>query len=170
MTRPTARRLCTVCLLLPGLLLAACDRGKTDTAAGQPRAAQAEGGQPAPAGPAPSAPDPAEAAAVKAETDRIAADAIKMARESAAQLADAVTAFRATTGRLPTTDEGLAALARPAAGGGKPLVPATLLDDPWGRPFVYRQPGKANPDGFDVYSLGPDGRDGTPDDVAGDKR
>jgi type II secretory pathway pseudopilin PulG len=30
------------------------------------------------------------------------------------------------------------------------------LIDPWGRPYVYRQPGQQGAD-YDLYSLGPDG-------------
>jgi general secretion pathway protein G len=32
--------------------------------------------------------------------------------------------------------------------------------DPWGRPYVYEFPGKHNPDSYDIYSLGPDGKGG----------
>jgi general secretion pathway protein G len=42
--------------------------------------------------------------------------------------------------------------------------PETLLD-PWGRPYQYRIPGKHNPGSYDVYSLGPDGIEGTADDI-----
>ena len=34
------------------------------------------------------------------------------------------------------------------------------LNDPWGRPYVYECPGKQNPDSFDIYSLGPNGKGG----------
>jgi general secretion pathway protein G len=37
--------------------------------------------------------------------------------------------------------------------------------DPWGRQYQYSNPGKHNTDGYDVWSLGPDGADGTDDDV-----
>jgi general secretion pathway protein G len=37
--------------------------------------------------------------------------------------------------------------------------------DPWGRPYKFVTPGKHNPETFDVYSLGPDGQDGTEDDI-----
>jgi general secretion pathway protein G len=33
--------------------------------------------------------------------------------------------------------------------------------DPWGKAYVYENPGKHNPDGYDVYSMGPEGRGGT---------
>jgi general secretion pathway protein G len=36
----------------------------------------------------------------------------------------------------------------------------TLPLDPWGRPYVYENPGKHNPNGYDVYSLGPEGKGG----------
>jgi general secretion pathway protein G len=36
-----------------------------------------------------------------------------------------------------------------------------LPNDPWGRPYVYEFPGKHNPDGYDIYSLGAEGRGGT---------
>ena len=36
-----------------------------------------------------------------------------------------------------------------------------LPNDPWNRPYVYENPGKHNPDGYDVYSLGPEGKGGT---------
>ena len=32
--------------------------------------------------------------------------------------------------------------------------------DPWGRAYVYENPGKHNPDGYDIYSLGKDGNGG----------
>jgi general secretion pathway protein G len=38
--------------------------------------------------------------------------------------------------------------------------------DPWGRPYVYIVPGKHYPDSFDLLSMGPDGQQGTQDDVA----
>ncbi|MGI6456910.1 MAG: type II secretion system major pseudopilin GspG [bacterium] len=37
--------------------------------------------------------------------------------------------------------------------------------DPWGNPYVYVYPGKNNPRGFDLYSMGPDGKAGGDDDI-----
>ncbi len=37
--------------------------------------------------------------------------------------------------------------------------------DPWGNEYVYINPGSNNPDGFDLYSFGKDGREGGGDDV-----
>ncbi|MGA9453434.1 MAG: type II secretion system major pseudopilin GspG [Verrucomicrobiia bacterium] len=45
------------------------------------------------------------------------------------------------------------------------LDPATLPIDPWGNPYVYYYPGKHNPTGYDLLSVGPDGKEGTDDDI-----
>ena len=45
------------------------------------------------------------------------------------------------------------------------LDPPTLPIDPWGNPYVYVFPGKHNPDGYDLLSVGPDGKEGTDDDI-----
>jgi general secretion pathway protein G len=37
--------------------------------------------------------------------------------------------------------------------------------DPWGYPYIYTYPGRHNPNGFDLYSVGPDGKAGTDDDI-----
>jgi type II secretion system protein G len=37
--------------------------------------------------------------------------------------------------------------------------------DPWGDEYKYVAPGKRNPNEFDVWSVGPDGQDGTSDDI-----
>jgi len=39
------------------------------------------------------------------------------------------------------------------------------LKDPWGRDFQYRQEGQHNESKYDLWSMGPDGRDGTEDDI-----
>ena len=37
--------------------------------------------------------------------------------------------------------------------------------DPWGNPYVYYYPGKHNRIGYDLLSFGPDGKEGTDDDI-----
>jgi len=39
------------------------------------------------------------------------------------------------------------------------------ITDPWGEKFQMRSPGKKSGEAFDIYSMGPDKRDGTEDDV-----
>ena len=38
--------------------------------------------------------------------------------------------------------------------------------DPWNNAYIYEYPGKNNPNGYDLSSMGPDGRAGTDDDIA----
>ena len=67
--------------------------------------------------------------------------------------------YKAKKGTLPSTAEGLEAAD----------IPADLNLDFWGRPFIYRFPGKHNIGSHDLYSLGKDGFTGTdgadPDDI-----
>jgi general secretion pathway protein G len=37
--------------------------------------------------------------------------------------------------------------------------------DQWGNPYIYYYPGKHNPTGYDLLSAGPDGKEGTEDDI-----
>jgi len=37
--------------------------------------------------------------------------------------------------------------------------------DPWGNDYRYKNPGEHNPDSVDVFSIGPDGQEGTEDDI-----
>lgn len=39
------------------------------------------------------------------------------------------------------------------------------LIDPWDNPYKYSAKGKKNTDSYDVWSTGPDGQDGTDDDI-----
>jgi general secretion pathway protein G len=40
-----------------------------------------------------------------------------------------------------------------------------IARDPWDREYRYAAPGKHNTESFDVWSLGPDGQDGSDDDI-----
>src|SRR5262249_53409131 len=42
---------------------------------------------------------------------------------------------------------------------------AVIPSDPWGNPYIYKCPGRHNRNSYDLYSMGPDGREGTDDDV-----
>ncbi|HMO86483.1 MAG TPA: type II secretion system major pseudopilin GspG [Lacipirellulaceae bacterium] len=48
---------------------------------------------------------------------------------------------------------------------GRPYLEEKLKPDPWGNAYQYASPGKRNSDSFDVWSTGPDGQDGTDDDI-----
>jgi len=40
-----------------------------------------------------------------------------------------------------------------------------IAKDPWDQEYRFAAPGKHNPEGFDVWSVGPDGQDGSADDI-----
>ena len=46
-----------------------------------------------------------------------------------------------------------------------PYLDSDLPLDPWDNPYQYVSPGIHNPDGFDIWSYGPDGINGTEDDI-----
>lgn len=78
----------------------------------------------------------------------------------------AIQIYRLDTGRLPTQADGLGALvSAPTAVDNwqGPYLDATGLVDPWGRDWIYRQPGDNGP--FELKSYGADGQlGGTNDD------
>ena len=46
-----------------------------------------------------------------------------------------------------------------------PYLTKPVTNDPWKNPYIYECPGKHNAYGFDLASVGPDGRDGGGDDI-----
>ena len=96
---------------------------------------------------------------------------------AAAQISNyktALSTYQLDSGVFPTTDQGLQALVSPPTSAPVPmkwngpyLDPAVVRPDPWGRAFIYQHPPQNNPDpeGFDLFSVGPDGIPGTADDV-----
>jgi general secretion pathway protein G len=78
------------------------------------------------------------------------------------QLTTSLDLFRVDVGRLPTSEEGLKALlelpSNAARWRGPYLRKAEAIVDPWGRPFIYRQPGERRD--YDLVSFGADGRPG----------
>jgi general secretion pathway protein G len=78
--------------------------------------------------------------------------------------------YRMAMGNYPSTAEGLQALiAAPAGKEGRwtgPYLTETKLPlDPWGNPYQYAFPGTHNKERPDIWSRGPDGQDGTADDI-----
>jgi len=77
--------------------------------------------------------------------------------------------YQLETGTLPTTEQGLKALWSEPTVEPIPQHWRKQLDqetlDPWGHSYQYRNPGKHNPDKYDVFSMGEDGQPDTPDDI-----
>jgi general secretion pathway protein G len=103
---------------------------------------------------------------------RVGQSRVQTARAQIEMLATQLDLYRLDNSAYPTTEQGLNAL------WGKPTtepVPKTWRGpysrkaiplDPWGEPYVYRHPGVENPNGFDLASLGADGRSGGEDEAA----
>lgn len=78
----------------------------------------------------------------------------------------ALDAYRLDNDYYPATAQGLVALrerpaGEPAARNWRgPYLRKTIPLDPWGRPYVYKSPGRVNADSYDLLSLGRDGQPG----------
>jgi general secretion pathway protein G len=91
----------------------------------------------------------------------------KATRAQITALEQALEQFRIDTGRFPTNEEGLDALMTqpPAASDwGGPYLKKAVPADPWGRPFIYSNPGTHGE--IDLLSYGKDGRAGGTSDSA----
>ncbi len=80
--------------------------------------------------------------------------------------------YEVDNGRFPTTEQGLTALILKPATAPEPknwkgpYIKADAIPlDPWGYPYIYKCPGDRNPSSYDLFSAGPDGSIGTPDDI-----
>src|ERR1051325_140974 len=78
----------------------------------------------------------------------------KAARSQIDSLEKALDQYRLDTGHYPTTEQGLAALSAGPADEPRwagPSLRKAVPPDPWGKPYLYRQPGEHGE--FDLYSL-----------------
>ncbi len=78
------------------------------------------------------------------------------------QIGGALELYKLDTGRYPSSQEGLASLVAAPSGvanwNGPYVKDAKILKDPWSRDFIYRSP--AEKGGYDLISLGADGKEG----------
>lgn len=86
----------------------------------------------------------------------------KTAKIQIANLSTAMDLYYLSNGGYPTEQQGLKALVEKPEGAtawdGPYLNKADGIIDPWGRPYVYKQPGEHGK--FDIASLGADGKEG----------
>jgi general secretion pathway protein G len=74
--------------------------------------------------------------------------------------------YEIDNGRYPSSLNDLIQQPSDAKGWKGPYFdPPQLPVDPWDHPYVYVFPGRKNTSGYDLYSMGPDGQDGTADDI-----
>lgn len=97
----------------------------------------------------------------------------EQARTTAAQtqistFGTALDAFEVDTGTYPRGQDGLAQLISAPADVTNwrgPYLKSDIPLDPWGHAYIYEFPGRTNPSGYDIRSMGPDGQANTADDI-----
>lgn len=82
-------------------------------------------------------------------------------------IALALDLFELDSGKYPAAEQGLSALRTAPADAENWRGPYLKQEpiDPWGNPYRYLYPGTRNPKDYDLFSLGPDGVEGTADDI-----
>jgi general secretion pathway protein G len=90
-------------------------------------------------------------------------------KAAAIQMADLMTAlgkFKSDNGHYPTGSNALQELVTAPVGASNwhQYLDSIPLD-PWQHPYVYECPGKHRTNSYDLFSMGPDGRAGTDDDI-----
>jgi len=87
---------------------------------------------------------------------------VKAAKIQIQSFSSALDLFYLDAGRFPSSSEGLTALAHPISGvaswNGPYVKGGTVPNDPWGNPYVYKQPAEQAP--YEIRSLGSDGQEG----------
>lgn len=100
-------------------------------------------------------------------TGRVDEARIEATKVQMKAIKDALEQYKLDNGFYPTTEQGLRALVE------KPTTPPVpqrwrqyldkLPKDAWDRDFIYMSPGVGRP--FELRSMGPDGKEGTEDDI-----
>jgi general secretion pathway protein G len=93
---------------------------------------------------------------------------VTAAKTDISNLQVALDAFEVDCGRYPTGEEGLRAVVEQPGNAPDwrgPYISRGVPKDPWGNPYNYRYPGQHNVNGYDLHSTGPDGQEGTADDI-----
>lgn len=75
-------------------------------------------------------------------------------------ISTALDLYELDNGKYP---QGLDELLKKSEGKGPYLKRKPI--DPWKRPYKYKSPGTHNTEDYDLYSLGPDGQEGSGDDI-----
>ena len=89
------------------------------------------------------------------------------------QIDAAMKRFKLDMQRWPTEDEGLPALTRKdviqdeaeAAKWRGPYLEADVIKDKWNHELIFRNPSERGEGLYDIVSIGPDGEEGTDDDI-----
>ncbi|MBL9136287.1 MAG: type II secretion system major pseudopilin GspG [Verrucomicrobiales bacterium] len=94
---------------------------------------------------------------------------VTAAQSQIATFGTALDAYEVDMGSYPLGKDGLQALVqepRDSKNWKGPYLKGEIPVDPWNQPYLYECPGRRNNKSYDLSSIGPDGRDGTDDDIA----
>ena len=103
---------------------------------------------------------------------RVSDARITTAKTQIEHLGVALENYRLDNGVYPSTRQGLDALRTKPAGAPEvrnwrgPYLKKAVPADPWGRPYIYKSPGDKDRTGFDLETLGKDGKRGGTDEDA----
>jgi general secretion pathway protein G len=98
-----------------------------------------------------------------------------VAESDIANMATALELYSLNNGAFPTNEQGLEALIEKAntlpvpSNWNGPYTNKEAID-PWKNEYKYRCPGEHNKNKYDIWSMGPDGKDGTEDDITNWKK
>jgi general secretion pathway protein G len=93
---------------------------------------------------------------------------VTAAQTQIATFGTALDAYEVDTGSYPRGQDGLSQLlVQPSdvTGWRGPYLKSDIPLDPWGHAYIYEFPGRMNPTGYDLRSMGPDGQANTTDDI-----
>ncbi|MCS7262003.1 MAG: type II secretion system major pseudopilin GspG [Aquificaceae bacterium] len=100
-------------------------------------------------------------------TGRVDEAKVEATRVQLKAIRDALEQYKLDNGFYPTTEQGLRALVEKPATPPVPQRWRQYMDkvpkDVWDRDYIYMSPGIGRP--FELRSVGPDGREGTEDDI-----
>jgi general secretion pathway protein G len=89
---------------------------------------------------------------------------IQRTEQDIGNIYSALKLYEARNYQMPDQSQGLEALVNPPSTGPKAANWTKLMDsvpmDPWNTPYQYRNPGKKDPSGVDIFSLGPQRKEG----------
>jgi general secretion pathway protein G len=83
------------------------------------------------------------------------------AKTQISSLETALSVFKLDNEQYPPGANGLIYLTQRPAGASNwqgPYIQPSVLKDPWGHEYIYECPGRHNPQGYDVSTIGPDGQ------------
>lgn len=93
------------------------------------------------------------------------------AKSQVSNMEIAIDSYEVDMGEFPRSGNNLAELINQPSGNnvnawqGPYMKKGAIPQDPWGQDYIYVFPGKNNVGSYDLYSIGPDGKSGTEDDI-----